>query len=124
MGVGFALDDFGTGYSSIEHLRRFAFRTLKIDRSFVAGLPADSKSAAVAGGLIELAHQLGLSVTAEGVETSQQLRFLKLLDCDRVQGYLISRPLAPDAFAKLLSSQTSLFKTVATEARSAVASAS
>jgi diguanylate cyclase (GGDEF)-like protein/PAS domain S-box-containing protein len=122
MGVGFALDDFGTGYSSIEHLRRFAFRTLKIDRSFVAGLPADSKSAAVAGGLIELAHQLGLSVTAEGVETSQQLRFLKLLDCDRVQGYLISRPLAPDAFAKLLSSQTSLFKTVATEARAAVAS--
>lgn len=105
LGVGFALDDFGTGYSSIEHLRSFTFRTLKIDRSFVAGLPADSKSAAVAGGLIELAHQLGLSVTAEGVETAQQLRFLKLLDCDCVQGYLISRPVAPAAFVKLLTSQ-------------------
>lgn len=106
IGVGFALDDFGTGYSSIEHLRRFTFRTLKIDRSFVAGLPADSKSAAVAGGLIDLAHQLGLSVTAEGVETPQQFAFLKSLRCDRIQGYLVSRPLEPNAFLKLLQSRT------------------
>ena len=106
IGVGFALDDFGTGYSSIEHLRRFTFRTLKIDRSFVAGLPSDSKSAAVAGGLIDLAHQLGLSVTAEGVETPQQLAFLKSLRCDKIQGYLISRPLGPDAFLKLLRAKT------------------
>ncbi len=122
LGVGFALDDFGTGYSSIEHLRSFTFRTLKIDRSFVAGLPADSKSAAVAGGLIELAHQLGLSVTAEGVETTQQFRFLKLLECDRVQGYLFSRPLAPAAFVKLLTSQaTSTGKTADGTARAAAA---
>lgn len=104
IGVGLALDDFGTGYSSIEHLRRFTFRSLKIDRSFVAGLPADSKSAAVAGGLIDLAHQLGLSVTAEGVETPKQFNFLKSLDCDRLQGYLFSRPIASDAFVKLLRS--------------------
>lgn len=106
IGVGFALDDFGTGYSSIEHLRRFTFRTLKIDRSFVAGLPADSKSAAVAGGLIDLAHQLGLSVTAEGVETPQQFAFLKSLGCDKMQGYLISRPLKPNDFHRLLLSST------------------
>lgn len=105
IGVSFALDDFGTGYSAIEHLRRFTFRTLKIDRSFVAGLPSDSKSAAVAGGLIDLAHQLGLTVTAEGVETAQQLAFLKSLGCDKIQGYLVSRPLEPDAFLKLLRSR-------------------
>jgi EAL domain-containing protein (putative c-di-GMP-specific phosphodiesterase class I) len=85
-------------------LRRFTFRSLKIDRSFVAGLPVDSKSAAVAGGLIDLAHQLGLSVTAEGVETLKQFNFLKSLDCDRLQGYLFSRPIASDAFVKLLRS--------------------
>jgi diguanylate cyclase (GGDEF)-like protein/PAS domain S-box-containing protein len=104
IGVGFALDDFGTGYSSIEHLRKFTFRSLKIDRSFVAGLPADSKSAAVAGGLIDLAHQLGLTVTAEGVETPKQFNFLKSLDCDKLQGYLFSRPIASDAFVNLLRS--------------------
>lgn len=104
LGVGFALDDFGTGYSSIEHLRRFTFRSLKIDRSLVAGLPVDSKSAAVAGGLIDLAHQLGLTVTAEGVETPQQFSFLKSLDCDRLQGYLISPPISAEAFVKLLRS--------------------
>ena len=115
IGVGFALDDFGTGYSSIEHLRRFTFRTLKIDRSFVAGLPADSKSAAVASGLIDLAHQLGLSVTAEGVETPQQLTFLQSLRCDKIQGYLVSRPLEPKAFLKLLRSSTARTKDQCTQ---------
>jgi EAL domain-containing protein (putative c-di-GMP-specific phosphodiesterase class I) len=114
-GVGFALDDFGTGYSSIEHLRRFTFRTLKIDRSFVAGLPSDSKSAAVAGGLIDLAHQLGLSVTAEGVETPQQLAFLKSLSCDKIQGYLVSRPLESHAFLKLLGSEAAVAEGVGSQ---------
>ncbi len=108
LGVGFALDDFGTGYSSIEHLRRFTFRTLKIDRSFVAGLPADSKSAALAGGLIDLAHQMGLTVTAEGVETPQQLAFLKSLGCDRIQGFLLGRPLKPADLTKLLQPENSV----------------
>lgn len=117
IGVGFALDDFGTGYSSIEHLRRFTFRTLKIDRSFVAGLPSDSKSAAVAGGLIDLAHQLGLAVTAEGVETPQQLAFLKSLHCDKIQGYLFSQPLDPSAFVKLLRSGMIAAKDVRSEHR-------
>lgn len=115
IGVGFALDDFGTGYSSIEHLRRFTFRSLKIDRSFVAGLPADSKSAAVAGGLIDLAHQLGLVVTAEGVETPQQLNFLMSLGCDRLQGYLISPPITSEAFANLVRSELSMVRVPGTD---------
>ena len=119
IGVGFALDDFGTGYSSIEHLRRFTFRGLKIDRTFVAGLPTDSKSAAVAGGLIDLAHQLGLAVTAEGVETKEQATFLKSLDCDRLQGYLISRPVPPEVFAKQLRSGVPIVRVSRTDALSA-----
>jgi len=99
-----SLDDFGTGYSSREHLRRFQFHTLKMDRSFVADLTTDPKSAAVAIGLITLAHRLGLSVTAEGVESSQQLAFLRAENCDRIQGYLVSRPVEPAVFADLLKS--------------------
>ncbi len=103
-GIGLALDDFGTGYSSLEHLRRFQFQTLKMDRSFVADLLTDRKSAAVATGLITLAHRLGLSVTAEGVESSQQLAFLHAEGCDRIQGYLVSRPVEAAIFEDLLKS--------------------
>ena len=71
IGVSIALDDFGTGYSSLEHLRSFKFHTLKMDRSFVAALTTDKQADAVARGLINLAHELQLAVTAEGVETSQ-----------------------------------------------------
>ena len=113
IGVGIALDDFGTGYSSLEHLRSFRFRTLKMDRSFVAGLTTDAKAAAVARGLINLAHQLQLTVTAEGVETSEELSFLKSHSCDRIQGFYASRPLAPKAFMKLLRSDFNLYDTVA-----------
>ena len=103
-GIGLALDDFGTGYSSLEHLRRFRFETLKMDRSFVADLTTDPKSAAVAVGLIALAHRLGLSVTAEGVESSQQLAFLQAEGCDRIQGYLASRPVGATVLEDMLKS--------------------
>ncbi len=107
-GVSVSLDDFGTGYSSLEHLRRFQFRTIKMDRSFVAGLTTDSRAAAVANGLINLVHQLGSTVTAEGVETFQQLEFLRSHECDRVQGYFASRPVDARAFSELLESNFSL----------------
>jgi EAL domain-containing protein (putative c-di-GMP-specific phosphodiesterase class I) len=108
-GVSIALDDFGTGYSSLEHLRNFTFRTLKMDRSFVAALTTDDRAAAVARGLINLAHELDLTVTAEGVETAEQLEFLEVHRCDRIQGFYTSRPLDPTAFAELLSKDASLY---------------
>ena len=108
-GVSVALDDFGTGYSSLEQLRQFTFRTVKMDRSFVAGLTTDPRAAAVARGLINLVHQLGSTVTAEGVETERQLAFLKAHSCDRVQGYYASRPLAPEAFVELLTSDFNMY---------------
>ncbi len=115
IGVGIALDDFGTGYSSLEHLRNFTFRTLKIDRSFVAALTTDAQAAAVARGLINLAHELQLTVTGEGVETGPQLSFLRAHDCDRIQGYYASRPLDPLAFANLLQSGFNLYGSIPPE---------
>ena len=111
-GVGIALDDFGTGYSSFEHLRSFTFRTLKMDRSFVAGVTTDPRTAAVARGLINLGHELQLTVTAEGVETGEQLAFLKSHGCDRIQGFYAGRPVEATAFANLLGSDFNLYDTV------------
>ena len=108
-GIRLSIDDFGVGYSSLSQLRRFPFTTLKIDRSFVAGLAKDQKSAAVARGLIGLAHSLGLVVTAEGVESEKQLSFLCEEGCDYVQGYLASRPLSADKLGDLLRSDFKLF---------------
>lgn len=101
-GVHVSIDDFGTGYSSLGYLRRFAFTTLKMDRSFVADLTEDPKSRAVAQGLIALAHNLRLRVTAEGVETHEQLKILRDQNCDQFQGFLVSRPLRAEAFRELL----------------------
>lgn len=112
LGVSVALDDFGTGFSSLEQLRQFTFRTVKMDRSFVAGLTTDSRAAAVARGLINLVHQLGSTVTAEGVETETQLAFLKAHSCDRIQGYYASRPLAPEAFVEMYTSDFNLHRIV------------
>ena len=105
VGVEFSIDDFGTGYSSLGYLHRFAFDCLKMDKSFVAGLTIDEKSASVAKGLISLAHNLNLRVTAEGVESHDQLEFLRAHGCDQVQGYLFSRPIAANELAEQLKHQ-------------------
>ena len=92
-GVRTAIDDFGTGYSSLSYLKRFPINVLKIDRSFVHGVPRDVYDSAIASGIIAMAHDLNLTVVAEGVETRQQVQFLKAHQCDAVQGFLLSRPL-------------------------------
>ncbi|MGD2116942.1 MAG: EAL domain-containing protein [Chromatiales bacterium] len=92
LGIRLAIDDFGTGYSCFCHLRHFPFNELKIDRSFIKDLPGDQTAAAIIGGIIDMAHKMNLTVVAEGVETQEQLDFLRNQGCDRVQGFLISRP--------------------------------
>jgi EAL domain-containing protein (putative c-di-GMP-specific phosphodiesterase class I) len=92
-GVRTAIDDFGTGYSSLSYLKRFPINVLKIDRSFVHGVPRDVYDSAIASGIIAMAHDLNLTVVAEGVETRRQVQFLKAHQCDAVQGFLLSRPL-------------------------------
>ncbi len=102
IGVHISIDDFGTGYSSLGYLRRFSFDSLKMDRSFVADMTADAKSLAVAKGLIRLAHNLKLKVTAEGVETREQLNQLRRYGCDQFQGYLASRSVSSERFGQML----------------------
>ena len=96
-GIGLAIDDFGVGYSTLMQLRQLPFTELKIDRFFVTDLTTSNESRLIARSIIELAHGLGLTTTAEGVETVEQLRILRDLGCDVAQGYLMSRPLAPEA---------------------------
>ncbi|HEU0284474.1 MAG TPA: EAL domain-containing protein [Sphingomicrobium sp.] len=95
-GIGLAIDDFGTGYSSLLQLRQLPFTELKIDRCFVVDLPAAHDSRLIVRTIAELAHGLGLVATAEGVETVEQLRSVRELGCDVVQGFLIAPPLEPD----------------------------
>ena len=96
IGVRVAIDDFGTGHSSLSYLKRFNIDTLKIDRSFVSDLPGNTDDAAIATAIIALGHSMQMKVVAEGVETQAQADFLRQLNCDSMQGYLLSRPLPAD----------------------------
>ena len=98
LGIRISVDDFGTGYSSLAHLKELPIDKMKIDRSFVLGLPSESDSAAIARAIVQMARGLGLVVIAEGVETEAQRGFLKRLDCDELQGLLISPPLTMAEF--------------------------
>lgn len=96
-GIGLAIDDFGTGYSSLMQLRQLPFTELKIDQAFVSDVPSSRDSRLIIQAVTDLAHGLGLHTTAEGVETLEQLRAVRELGCDLVQGYLISPALDPKA---------------------------
>jgi diguanylate cyclase (GGDEF)-like protein/PAS domain S-box-containing protein len=101
-GVRISMDDFGTGYSSLNYLKRFPIDRIKLDQSFVRDLPSDKDDAAIAMAVIAMGRSLELIVIAEGVETEEQLAFLKGHDCDQLQGFLLSRPLTPEAFDRFL----------------------
>ena len=108
MGVRVSLDDFGTGYSSLTHLRSFPGALIKIDRSFIANIPQSSNEAAIVRSLIGMAHDLGLRVVAEGVERPEQLNFLRAMDCDMMQGFLLSTPQPADRIPAMLRNTPSL----------------
>ena len=100
--IHLVIDDFGTGYSSLSYLKRFPVDTLKVDKSFVDGLGKDPESTAIVQAVISLAKSLGMRVTAEGIETKEQLEHLRSLDCDQGQGYFLARPLSAEAAEDLL----------------------
>lgn len=106
MGVKISIDDFGTGYSSLSYLKQFPVDAVKIDQSFVRDVTTDPDDAAIAGAVVAMAHSLKLKVIAEGVETIQQLEFLRDLNCDEMQGYFVSRPVPAYEFEELLLQST------------------
>lgn len=108
MGLALALDDFGTGYSSLSYLKKFPITTLKIDRSFVIGIPTDENDCAIARAIVTMAQQMRQEIVAEGVENEAQMAFLRDLGCDQLQGYLFSPPVCAADFSDMLSSDRRL----------------
>jgi EAL domain-containing protein (putative c-di-GMP-specific phosphodiesterase class I) len=107
-GIRLAIDDFGTGYSSMSLMKQFPIDTIKIDRSFVRDLPDDPEGQAIAHAIIRMGKALGMTVVAEGVETEEQLAFLRHHGCDQMQGYLFSKPLPAEKMVELLQSPPAL----------------
>lgn len=103
LGVRIAMDDFGTGYSSLSYLRSFPFDKIKIDRSFIQSIFSGDQSMAIVRAVTDLGKSLGMSTTAEGIETSEQLDHLRAQGCTEVQGFLLGRPVSPAEIEKLLS---------------------
>jgi diguanylate cyclase (GGDEF)-like protein len=103
LGIAISIDDFGTGYSSLAYLKRFPIDSLKIDRSFIHDLPRDAGNMAITQAVIGMAHSLKLTVIAEGVETREQLDFLRGHDCDEMQGFYFSKPVPAEGIAALLA---------------------
>ncbi len=113
-GIGLSLDDFGTGYSSINYLKLFPFKKVIIDRSFIKELVDNSDDAAIIKAIISMAHALGLTVLAEGVETEEQCRFLSHNMCDEMQGFLFSKPVTASSLVELLCAGTALLPSLLT----------
>ncbi len=102
IGLTLSMDDFGTGYSSLAYLKKFPITALKIDRSFVIGLPGDDDDCAIARAIVTMAQQLRQEIVAEGVETTEQMQFLRSIGCDQMQGFLFSPAVPPDELARMV----------------------
>ncbi len=102
LGVRLAIDDFGTGYSSLGQIKHFPVDTLKVDRSFIHNIPKDAEDKAITEAIIAMGKTLSLTVIAEGVETLDQMNFLREHSCDEMQGFYFSKPIVPEKFADLL----------------------
>ena len=105
IGYKIAIDDFGTGYSSFAYLKRFTIDNIKIDRTFISDIDSDTNDAEIVKAIIVMAHALKLGVVAEGVENEKQKEFLKNLNCDQIQGFLVSKPVPANEFEQLLEQQ-------------------
>jgi diguanylate cyclase (GGDEF)-like protein len=109
IGLDISVDDFGTGFSSLNYLKQFKVDFLKVDQSFVNGIPEDPNDMAITTAIINMAHSLNLSVVAEGVETMEQMEFLRKNDCDEIQGYYFSRPVRAEEIEKMIIEGKNLF---------------
>jgi EAL domain-containing protein (putative c-di-GMP-specific phosphodiesterase class I) len=121
LGVGLDIDDFGTGYSSLSRLQKFPVDTLKIDRAFVSHMDTNDETHEIVRVIAMLAHNLGLKVVAEGVETQAQLNLLREIGCERAQGYLFSKPVDHHAIVRLLEAERTLLPRPLSKAASASA---
>ncbi|WP_141500589.1 putative bifunctional diguanylate cyclase/phosphodiesterase [Paenibacillus luteus] len=108
LGIQISIDDFGTGYSSLNQLQRLPISDVKLDRSFIQGITSDEKKSSIVKAIIQLIHSMNMKVVAEGVETDDESRFCKELQCDELQGYLFSRPLPPQELALMLSTHVEI----------------